>query len=323
MRIGYFGNPPISARLLEELLSNYSGDIVFVVSNPDKAQKRSKKALPTAVSALVKEAPEKNHQKTPLLLLKAQKLDDPAFIAQLKALETELFIVFAYGRILPPEILSLPSRGAINLHASLLPELRGASPIQNAILRDFKKTGWTLQYMNEKLDLGDIICQKELGILPDENAGELSERMLPEGIELVFEGLAKIEQSREKIKALRQNPKEGSYCKKIRKEDAQIQWQDPSQKIHNSIRAYNPAPLSWTLFHEKKLRIYRSKQIAKSAVQEKVWQELPPGTMGLSPNEKEFWVRTGDGFLSILELQLENRRRMLTKEFLNGYRNKL
>ena len=322
MRIGYFGNPALSARLLESLLSKADLELIFVVSNPDKPQKRSGEAVPSAVSALVRERAKGKHLKAPLLL-QAPNIKDPAFITQLKKLQADLFVVFAYGHILPPEILALSPRGAINLHASLLPQLRGASPIQSAILRGLDKTGWTVQYISHELDLGDIICQKEIAILPDENAGELGERMLPAGIELVLQSLEQIAQSPQKIQALSQNHKEGSYCHKIQKKYAQIPWQSSAQEIHNCVRAYNPSPLSWTLLERKKLKIYRTSLIANSEMEQAGWQKALPGSLGLSPDAKELWVKTGQGLLSILELQLENRRHMLAREFLNGYRQTL
>ena len=275
--------------------------------------------MPSAVSALLREHTKNNPLKT-ALLLQPPNIKDPAFITQLKQLQADLFIVFAYGRILPAEILALPKRGAINLHASLLPQLRGAAPIQNAILNGLDKTGWTVQYMSQELDLGDIICQKELAILPNESAGELAERILPQGIELVLQSLKQIAQSPQKVQALAQDPKKGSYCRKIQKKETQIQWQSSAQSIHNCVRAYNPKPLAWTLLGKKKLQIYRTSLLADSEIKQEGWQEASPGSLGLSPDAKELWVKTGQGLLSILELQLENRRRMPVREFLNGYR---
>ena len=319
MRIGYFGSPWLSAKLLEALLNmaekDSSCEVSFVVTNSDKPQGRSRhRLLPTAVASLVLSR-RAAQQKVPILL-RCSALKD--IIDRIKEFAVDLLVVFAYGKILPPELLQLAPLGAINLHASLLPKLRGASPIQSSILQGFNTTGWSVQRINSQLDAGDIIARKELAIGPQETCGELTERMLPLGIELVMQCLEDIPKGR--AQAIAQDHKQATYCTKVIKADARIRWDSPAQQIYNVVRAYNPKPVAWTVLENTKLRIYKTALLSDSIAKIGPWENATIGSFGAANDRRELWVQTKQGILSILELQFENRRRMRASEFLHGYR---
>ncbi len=330
MRVGYFGSPSISACLLKQLLETSFSEIVFVVSNPDKRIKRSKELKPTAVSQFLLDYHKKNQNAQMPFLFRPEDLKEEAFISTLKRLQADIFIIFAYGKILPSEIFEIPYKesnlklGSINLHASLLPNWRGASPLQTVILKGEMKTGWSLQYITEKLDAGDVIDSKEIYIHPNESCGELTGRILPDGIKLVIKTLEKMNKGFPNLSAEPQNEKEATYCKKINKEAAHISWNIFAKDIHNLIRAYNPEPIAWSFLEKKRMKIYRTALLSTGMQLPNVWLKASPGTFGPSPNadQKEIWVKTCDSILSILELQLENRKRVTAEEFLNGYRQK-
>ena len=323
MRIGYFGNPGISAMLLQRLLNWDEAEIVFVVTNPASAIGRSKKLIPSAVASLIKESP-KDSTNNLVILFEPHNIEEASFHKQLEQCDVDIFLVFSYGKILSSEILSIPKKAAINLHGSLLPKLRGASPIQNSILSGMQKTGWTIQHMTSELDAGDIIAQKEMDIHPEQSYGELTSSILPAGIDLVLTSLLSIEKGTAKRQL--QKHEDATYCKKIQKKDSEINWSVTTRDIHNHILGYNPWPLAWTILEGKKLQIYRIIIIANDATEASKlwanWQMEEFGTLKKTEDAKALWVKTGDGIISILELQLENKRQMHVKEFLNGYRHK-
>ena len=338
LRIAYFGSPSISADVLQSLFcEKETFQVCAVITNTDTAKGRSRHLSPCPVAAWVLAENAKavhSHSSMPLLLrpVSLHSEEGNNLAATLIELKIDMYVIFAYGKILPSSLLTVPSRGAINLHASLLPKLRGAAPIQNAILQNFTQTGWTLQYISAKLDSGNIITQNKFAIDENENAGELQQRLLPSGIDLLQTTLHRIAVSNAKyLPSTPQLSSQASYCHKFYKEDAHIQWKNSAQNIHNQIRAYNPKPIAWSYLAKQKLRFYRSRivRVEKAGdaefCRQQHWQNASPGMMGARSNskkEKEIWVRTGDGWLSILEIQLENRpRRLSAEEFLRGFRH--
>ena len=329
MRIGYFGSPEISAALLRRLLAQEyakgleQGEIIFVVSNPDRPKGRSSQLIPTPVSRTILELEEKQGsiKKIPALL-QFEKLGD-AQIKKIKEFQADLFVVFAYGKILPQKILDLPKLGAINLHASLLPELRGAAPVQTAILQGMTRTGWTVQYIKQAMDSGDVLAQSALEIGANETAGELLERMLPSGIELLLQSLKGLRSAQAKP----QDETKSTYCKKLHAHKAQLHWNMLAEKIHNFVRAHNPAPLAWTLWENTRLKIHATRlltaQELSAASKNELWRQAAAGSFGLSPlNNKELWVQCSDQAIAVCFLQPENKRKLSAQEFLNGYRSK-
>lgn len=310
MRIGYFGSPAISATLLAALVDSGEHEVAFVVSNPDRPRGRSGQASATPCSSLALE------HRLPLFRyarLQADSGNDPA--TELARFGCDLFVVFAYGRILPRSIFAMPSLGTVNLHASLLPELRGASPIQSAILRGFTQTGWTLQQMEAELDCGDIIATTKVAILPNETAGELTDRMLLPGVQLVLRTLSVFPDAvRHRTP---QAPELVTFCSKFTTDMANLDWHVDAGTLHNKVRALNPWPMARSHLDGRLVRILATQTVAEAE------NHLP----GAGPAEllalkvdgqRRLFAGTGTGLLEILALQMENRRAMNASDFLNG-----
>ena len=309
MKIGYFGSPDISARLLSALLDS-SHEVLFAVSNPDRPQGRSGKLVPAEVAqtALDRGLP----------LYRFENLRKESADQILKKHDADLYVVFAYGKLLPRSVFELPREKTVNLHGSLLPELRGASPIQTAILRGYRQTGWTLQFIEEKMDAGDIIDTARLDIDPDETAGELTERMLPIGIELTLRTLNEFD--RLKAAARPQNHDQATFCSKFSMEMSGIDWSGKASAIHDQVRALNPWPIARTHLDDKTIKIYKTARLEEA--DENQLKDIPPGHVVAvkSGRHGRLLVKTGDGVLELLELQPENKKLMKAHDFLNGYR---
>ncbi len=339
MRLGYMGSPWISARLLEALLARSAHDVAFVVSNPDSPRGRSSRPQPTEVSALALDRG--------LPLYRPATLKNGAITSELAEHKVDLIVVFAYGRLLPADVFELPPAGTINLHASLLPLLRGASPIQSAVLEGFRETGWSIQFIAEGMDTGDVLSEVRLPVDPDENAGELTERLLPAGIQLMLETLERIAAelaAGRDVRALGtpQVEAEATHCRKITTEMSRIDWNRPALDIHNTVRAFNPRPIARSVFREDggALKIHRTRvpdpETLKRAMDYHSGEALPAGQLAETEAGSLLAVRlpapdsdalrpgllvaTGRGWLEILELQPENRKKLTVQDFLNGYR---
>ncbi len=226
----------------------------------------------------------------------------------------DLIIVVAFGQILKEKLLRLPKLFCLNVHASLLPKYRGASPIQHAILNGEKKTGITIQKIVKKLDAGDILLQKETLIFEDETAQELSRRLAELGGNSLIDALNIIENG--KCSFIPQNPNLVTYASKIDRTMALIDWNELSQSIHNKIRAFNPWPVAETLLNGARLKIYRSSTNPEI-------NEAPAGTI-ISDSKNYLKVVCGEKTtLNLIEVQFENRKILGIREFLVGYRDKL
>ena len=310
MRIGYFGSPPISATLLDALLEAPDHEVAFVVSNPDRPRGRSGRPVPTACSALALE------RGLPLFRYESLKQaggQGPGL--DLAGYACDLYVVFAYGRLLPRSVFAQPEYGTVNLHASLLPELRGASPIQSAILRGYTTTGWTLQQMEAELDSGAIIAAVPLAVEPNETAGELTERMLPTGVQLVLDSLHDFRTL--SGKSQRQEHERATFCSKFSTQEADLDWAASALELHNKVRALNPWPVARTVLSGRTVRILTTRVGAHHENQlpgARPAELLPLRVDGL----RRLFVGTGTGLLEILSLQMENRRPMDAQAFLNG-----
>lgn len=302
MKIGYFGSPEISARLLSAIAEKH--EIVFVVSNPDKPRGREGTPQPTAVAELALSRGLPLYR--PLTLKDGQT--DPILAGH----GADAFVIFAYGRLLPRATFEIPAAGCFNLHASLLPELRGASPIQSALLLGKTETGWTFQKITEELDAGDILGQIKVPIDPSDRTSELTERLMPAGISLTLEILGDLaDRSR---KAIQQNGALATFCSKITKQAARIVWDADAKSIANSVRGYYPSPVAWSTLEGKTVKILRAsvaEMTLKNAAPGRIWTE-----------KDRFFVCTGQGALEILELQMEGKKALTTSEFLRGFRSK-
>jgi len=297
LRIIFFGTPEFAVPSLRALLA--AGDpVVSVVCQPDKRAGRGQHvaAPPVKQEALAAGVP----------ILQPEKLRTPSFAEVLAPLVPDLVVVAAYGKILPPALLQLPRHGCINVHASLLPKYRGAAPLQWAIVRGEACTGVTIMQMNERMDAGDILLQREMAIGADETYGELQTR-------LAHLGAAALQAALEQLHAglLRGQPQRESamtLAPMIKKEDGCIDWTQPAVQVARRVRAFNPWPSAFTHLDGKLLKIHRAHPRETSAA--------APGVVAVTSDG--IAVATGQGSLVLDELQLEGRKRLAATEFARG-----
>lgn len=309
LRIVFMGTPEFAVATLDLLLMN-GINVAGVVTAPDKPSGRGRKIKKSAV----KKFAEDNN----LPVFQPVNLKDPEFIESLKKLNADLFIVVAF-RMLPEDVWKMPRLGTINLHASLLPDYRGAAPINHAIINGETKTGVTTFFIDEKIDTGHILLREEVPISPDENEGELHDKLKEHGAKLVIETLSHLSENN-----LRTTPQTKlidlheplNPAPKIQPEDCIIDWNNECVKIHNLIRGLAPYPCARSAFKGDSatisFKIYGSKpKIEKHS--------FKPGTI-YSDGKQFIRVYCKDGFLEITGLQLEGKNRMNVVEFLRGFR---
>lgn len=298
MRIVFCGTGEIGAPALQALLNSKKHTVVGVITQPDKPAGRDLKPRMSAIKqiALAQNLPVQQPEK----LRSATALDD------LRALVPDLMVVAAYGQILPKSVLETPRLGCLNLHASLLPRHRGASPIHAAILAGDQETGITVMYMDEGLDTGDMLLVRRVRIGDSETGGELHDRLGEEAAGAMAMSLALLERG----EAPRvPQPSEGvTYAGKLTREHGELDFSKGRAAVHRCIRAMNPWPAAAT-----KLGALRLKVFAAFVSDERG----EPGVV--MPSSDGLWVGTGDGSILITDLQLEGKRRMDAKEFLRGH----
>ena len=309
LRIVFMGTPEFAVATLGSLLMN-GFNIICVVTAPDKPSGRGRKMTKSAV----KEFAEFSY----LPILQPVNLKDPEFIDNLKKLNADLFIVVAF-RKLPEAVWKMPSIGTINLHASLLPDYRGAAPINHAIINGETTTGVTTFFIDEKIDTGNILLREEVQIFPFENAGDLHDRLMKYGARLVIRTLADIAEN--KVRTIPQtqlidNGEPPKLDPKIHPNDCIINWNNDPVKIHNFIRGLAPYPCARSCFKSDSsthsFKIFESQpEIEKHSFKQ-----------GTIFSDGKHYLRIGcyDGFLSIASLQLEGKKRINTVEFLRGFR---
>jgi len=293
------GTPDFSVPILNALIENYN--VIAVVTQPDKkvGRKQVLTSSPIKKIALVNK----------IEVLQPEKISGNAeFIRRVKDLNSDLIVIAAYGLILPKEILNIPKFGVINIHASLLSKYRGASPIQSAILNGDKETGVTIMLINEKMDKGDILMQETITITDNDNFGSLHDKLSALGTKLLIETLPKW--LNKEIKPQKQDESQATYCKLITKEDGKIDWHKSAFEIERQIRALNPWPGTRTNWGDKKLKLLKVKLLNVKNKYE--IGEVYKINDGLA-------VACKEDALEILELQLESKKPMTAKEFLNGY----
>lgn len=307
MKIVFMGTPEFAAICLEEIL-NSKHEVVGVITVPDKPAGRGQKLAQSAVAKL---AIEKN-----LKLLQPEKLKNPEFLEELKSLNADAFVVVAF-RMLPKEVWQIPAKGTFNLHASLLPQYRGAAPINWAIINGETETGVTTFMIDEKIDTGNILLKEKVEILPDDNAGILHDKLAKTGKKLIIETLNGLEKSEIQPKP-QEDQEELKPAPKIFKEDCKINWSEPVEKIHNKIRGLSPYPAAWTIFKKgeesKLVKIYKG-HFEKGAHSNKNFGEI-------SFEQNIIRIQLSDGHYFIEELQPEGKKRMTAREFLNGLKDK-
>jgi methionyl-tRNA formyltransferase len=301
MKIGFFGTPEIAAYYLNRLVESH--EVIFAVTGEDKP--RGRHGTPSPSEA--KEAALKYN----IPVLQPDKLLDETFINNISLVKADIFVVVAYAKKIPSQVFKIPPFGSINVHPSLLPKYRGAAPIQWALIKGETETGVTIQYIDEELDTGDMLAQKKIILNTEMAAEDLYEIVLPFGYNLLKEVLNQL--SAGNAEAIKQNSAEATYCGKIDKITAHINWNQSSYEIHNLIRGLNPKPCAWTVFRDKNLKIYKSKLVT-----DYVNPDLKPGYLVV--HKKRLIAGTGSGYLEILELQPETKKKMDSASFINGYR---
>lgn len=298
MKIVFMGTPDFAVPSLEKLIRE-GFEVLAVVTNPDRPKNRG---MQVAFSP-VKECAIKNNIQ---VLQPAKVRTDAEFINTYKELKPDITIVIAFGQILPKEVLEVSKLGCINVHGSLLPKYRGAAPIQWSVINGDKTTGITTMYMDEGLDTGDMILKKEVTIGEDETSGELYSRLSGIGADLLIETLKMIKDGT----APREKQSEDfTYAPMLTKETGKIDWNKSSYEINSLVKGTNPWPGAYTEINGKKFKVHTAKIVSGKGY---------PGEVISATARDGFVIGTGDGAVELLEIQPENKKRMLARDYLLG-----
>lgn len=297
MKIVFMGTPEFAIPCLERLI-NSNDEVIGVFTQPDKPKGRGYKLQQPPIKVLA--------LKNKIEVFQPNSLKSSESFNIINELSPDLIIVVAYGKILPKEILKLPKYSCINVHASLLPKYRGAAPIQWSIINGEKTTGVTTMYMSEGLDTGDMLKKAEINILQNETAGQLHDKLSKMGADLLLETINDLKNN--KLKPEKQNDNESSYAPMLTQENSIINWEDNAENVHNFIRGLNPWPVAKTTLNGKIFKIYSSSIL-------ECYDCLPGEIVSLSP----LIVGCNNNTAIIVdELQLEGKKRMSSRDFLNG-----
>jgi methionyl-tRNA formyltransferase len=303
MRILFAGSPQLAIPSLESVCARH--EVVAVLTNPDRPAGRRGLPAATPVKARALELGLPVRQPPSL---------DAEFLEQVKALGCELLVVAAFGRIFPEEFLGLFARGGLNVHPSLLPRYRGPSPIPAAILAGDKETGVTVQRLAARMDSGDILAARRLPLTGSETTGSLTQALAGLGAELLAETLADMEQGREQGRP--QDEAAATYCRLIRKEDGRIPWEREPQYVERLVRACDPWPGAFTSWRDQILHL-----LAAAVYPGSPPRETSQGLVFGTDNRYGILVRAGQGVLSVTRLQLQAKKPMDWRSFLNGRRD--
>lgn len=307
MRVIYMGTPEFAVAALESIIKA-GHEVLAVVTQPDKPKGRGK----TLQFTPVKEVAVREQ----IPVLQPIHVKDEETVQQLEALQPDVIVVAAYGQILPERVLQIPKYGCINIHASLLPKYRGAAPIQWAVINGEKESGVTTMYMAKGLDTGDMIDKAVVPLSADETGDSLHDKLSLAGAQLILETLDKLERGT----AVR-TPQTGesSYAHMLDKSLGNIDWTQSAERIERLIRGLCSWPSAYTYLAGKTLKIWRADVVRPEQFPAGVSNADAPGTI-CYVDKKQFMVVTGDGCLSVREVQLEGKKRMASDAFLRGYR---
>jgi methionyl-tRNA formyltransferase len=300
-RLIFMGTPQFAVPTLEALIQK-GHRILAVVTQPDRPKGRGRKQVPSPVKELAV-----THQ---IKVLQPQKVSDDHFCDQIREMEPDMAIVVAFGQILKENLLTIPGWGVINIHASLLPKYRGAAPIQWAILNSESKTGLTVMRMDEGLDTGPILFQKEVPILEDETAGQLHDRLSQLAGQVIIEALT--DMAKTQVKEIPQDDSLASYASKIERRDSLVDWKQPATKISCLIRALDPRPGAFTLLEGKQIKLFSSTVVDRSGL------DGVPGRV-VRHTQEAIHVETGQGMIGIREIQYPGKKRLSIPDFLRGF----
>ncbi|CEN24439.1 methionyl-tRNA formyltransferase [[Clostridium] sordellii] len=299
MKIVFMGTPEFAVPCLQKIIDE-GHEVLAVVTQPDKPKGRGKKLAMPPVKELA--------LKYNIDVYQPVKAREESFVEKLKEINPELIVVVAFGQILPKSILDIPKFGCVNVHASLLPKYRGAAPLNWVIINGEEKTGVTTMYMDVGLDTGDMILKSEIPLDDEITAGELHDKMMVQGAEVLkdtIDLISKGEAPREK-----QNDEETCYSPIMDKSLGNIDWSKSATDIHNLIRGVNPWPSAYTTYDKQTMKIWKTKVLDKLS-------EKTPGTI-LSVDKNGIEVSTGDKVLQISEIQMSGKKRMIVSEYIKG-----
>jgi methionyl-tRNA formyltransferase len=300
VRVVFFGTSEFAVPALRALAGSAHA-VGPVITAPAQPSGRGRKLVPSPV--------EQEARALGLAVLTPEDPNDPAFISELKSQSPDAAVLAAYGYILKPPLLALPSLGFLNIHPSLLPKYRGAAPIQRAILAGERETGLTVIVLSEQVDAGDIVEQETVSVGPDETGGELSQRLAAAGARLVLDAL--VQSGAGKASRTSQDPKLATRAPKITKAERNLDWRDSAQGVHNRIRALSPEPGAVSNFRQKRIVLLHSR----------VHSTADGGEPGqLLVRHSGLVVATGSGAVEIIELKPEGKRAQTGSDFRNGHR---
>ncbi|OQY58617.1 MAG: methionyl-tRNA formyltransferase [Desulfobacteraceae bacterium 4572_88] len=299
-RIVFMGTPNFSVFPLY-LLHKNGYEVPLVVTQPDRRKGRGRKLLPPPVKVT---AVELGYE-----VAQPASMKSDAFAERIRDIRPDLFVVVAFGHILPASLLSIPRLGAINIHASLLPKYRGPAPIQWAIIKGEKESGVTTMFMDKGLDTGDILLTEKTDITPDDTAASLHDRLSLMGADLLIRTLKAFED--EEITPVLQDHSQATYAPMLSKKDGHLNWKKSANALESFIRGMTPWPGAFTFHGDNRLKIFKAELISSDS-------DAAPGTV-LRGFSNELRIATGDGALSVLEIQGASGKRLLIRNFLRGH----
>ena len=304
-KIVFMGTPDFSVPVLRQIIHD-GHEVIGVVTQPDRPVGRKKVLTPPPVKV--------EALKNGIPVFQPEKIRQEEELAKILSLQPDLIVTAAFGQILPKKLLDAPKLGCINVHASLLPELRGGAPIHYAIMQGKKKTGVTIMYMVEKLDAGDMLTSVELPITEDDNVGTLHEKLSAAGSNLLSETLPLLLAGRLTPKP--QNEAEATFASNIKREQEKIIWEKTGEEIYNHVRGLNPWPVAFTTMEGQVIKIWRTEKTSDLKRQE-------PGTI-IKIDSDGFTVSTGnETAIKIIELQPSGKTKMPCEQFLRGAGSKI
>ncbi|RCW51412.1 MULTISPECIES: methionyl-tRNA formyltransferase [unclassified Halanaerobium] len=305
MDIIFMGTPIFAVPSLKELIFNDTINVRAVVTQPDRKKGRGQQLTPSPV--------KRTAEKFDIPVLQSENINNESFIRKLNSYKLDFIVVVAFGQKLSKTILNIPKYGCINLHASLLPKYRGASPIHQAVINGDKKTGNTTMYMGEGLDDGDIIYQQEMEIKNTDTVGTVHDKLAVKGAKLIIKTLNDIKSGA--APRIKQDDSKATYVHKIDKDIGEINWEDDATEIFNLVRGVNPWPGAYTYLDGDRLKIWKVEVIDE----EKEAEEYESGTIVTADQSEGLIVQCGSGLINIKKLQLPGRKKMQTEDFLCGH----
>jgi len=307
MKVIFLGTPDFAVPTLKNLIKHH--EVLAVVTQPDKPVGRSGKLMPSPVKIEAL-----NHG---IQVFQFEKIKRDG-VEPLKALNADIMVTCAYGQILNEEILNLTPYGVFNVHGSLLPKYRGASPIQWAVINGEKETGITILKSGIGIDDGPMVYSKSLEILEDETAGELFDRLSILGAECIIEALKRIESGN--FELIPQNEDKATHCKMFKADFGKLDFSRSAEELVNFIRGLNPSPVAYFILNGARYKIFKAKVAPKDFLDNfgVHFKELKNGEIALARVKQGLFIKVNDGYLSVLEIQAENSKKMDIKSFLNG-----